>query len=94
MAPKKPQQKDKSDEILELLHFTIDETTNGFKAMEERFDAIDERFNAVDKRFDAMDDRFDKLEFLVTAHDRRITILEDRMRLIATKVGLDFRKSA
>jgi len=87
MSPKKPQQQDKSDEILELLHFAIDETSKGFKAMEKRFDAIDEKFNA-------MDDRFDKLEFLMTAHDRRITILEDRMRLVATKVGLDFRKSA
>jgi hypothetical protein len=41
-----------------------------------------------------MDERFDRIEFLLSAQERRISILEDRMRVVATKLDLEFRQEA
>ena len=51
---------------------------------------MDERFDQVDKRFDEVDKRLDRIEFRVNGQDQRISVLEDRMRQVATKVGLTF----
>jgi hypothetical protein len=57
------------------------------KHMDERFDRVDQTFQEVFKRLD-------RIEFLVSGQERRISTLEDRMRIVATKLGLEFRAKA
>jgi hypothetical protein len=45
---------------------------------------------AVNARFDAIDQGLERIEFQVSGQDRRMTVLEDRVRQLATKVGLAF----
>lgn len=45
---------------------------------------------AVNARFDAIDEGLERIEFQVSGQDRRMTVLEDRVRQLATKVGLLF----
>lgn len=54
---------------------------------------LEEKFAEVDERFDRTDKTLDQIEFFVSGQDRRLSVLEDRVRLLATKVGLDFRHS-
>jgi hypothetical protein len=35
-------------------------------------------------------DRLDKIEFRLTGQDQRLSILEDKVRQLATKTGLQF----
>jgi hypothetical protein len=55
---------------------------------------LDERFDRVDQTFQEVFKRMDRIEFLVSGQDRRISTLEDRMRIVATKLGLEFRAKA
>jgi hypothetical protein len=55
---------------------------------------MDERFDRVDDTFQEVFKRMDRIEFLVSGQDRRISTLEDRMRIVATKLGLEFRAKA
>jgi hypothetical protein len=64
------------------------------KHMDERFDQADERFTKIDGKFDDVFNQLDQIRFLVSGQERRISILEDRMRMVATKVGLEFRPQA
>jgi hypothetical protein len=68
------------------------------KHLDERFDRVDLEFKQVHGRFSMIDDHFremfgrlDKMEFLLSGQDRRIATQEDRMRIVATKLGLEFR---
>ena len=45
---------------------------------------------AVNARFDVIDQVLERIEFQVSGQDRRMTVLEDRVRQLATKVGLAF----
>ena len=45
---------------------------------------------AVRARFDTVDEGLERIEFQVSGQDRRMTVLEDRVRQLATKVGLSF----
>ena len=42
----------------------------------------------VIERLDKIDNRFDRVEFHMNTHERRIEMLEDRMRIVSTKIGL------
>jgi predicted transcriptional regulator len=66
----------------------FEENAKQFKRIDERFEQIDTRFEKMVERFDRIDERFDKIEFLVGGHDRRLDILEDKVRQISVKVGL------
>ena len=67
------------DDVVEILHGLVKQ--------------IDERFNQVDERFSEVFQRLDRIEFSVSGQERRISILEDRMRVVATKIGLEFRQT-
>lgn len=54
------------------------------------FQEVTERLDATNQRLDATNARLDRIEFLVTGQDRRISILEDKVRQIGTKIGLQF----
>ena len=45
---------------------------------------------AANARFDVIDQVLERIEFQVSGQDRRMTVLEDRVRQLATKVGLAF----
>jgi hypothetical protein len=49
-------------------------------------------FVAINERFDGVDERLERIEFLVSAQDRRISILEDRMLQVSVKLGLQFNR--
>jgi hypothetical protein len=77
---------------------TIDEKIDDLalsvgRGLNELREEIREGFAAVSKRFDAVDQRLDRIEFLSSAQERRISIVEDRVRMLAVKAGLDFTKS-
>jgi hypothetical protein len=40
--------------------------------------------------FAALEQRLERIEFHVSGQDRRMTVLEDRVRQLATKIGLLF----
>lgn len=42
----------------------------------------------ITKRLDGMDSRLDRIEFHMNTHERRLEILEDKMRMVGTKLGL------
>lgn len=56
-------------------------TGKGFAEMNARFDE-------VDNRFDEVNDRLDKIEYFGSSQERRISILEDKMKLVTNKLGL------
>ena len=60
---------------------------NGFAATASR-DEVQLIRDEVRGGFAGVTERLDKIEFLVSGQERRISILEDRLRLISTKIGL------
>jgi len=76
----KPKQNGAPEDFAEIL-------TQVLKHLDDRFDRVDQTFQEVFKRLD-------RIEFLVSGQDRRISTLEDRMRIVATKLGLEFRAKA
>ena len=79
--------KAEGEDVVDILH-------NLLKHMDERFDQVNEKFHLVDERFTDAFARFDRIEFLLSGQERRLSILEDRMRVVATKLGLEFRQAA
>lgn len=63
------------------------------RGLNELRQEIREGFAAVGQRFDAVEVRLDRIEFLSSAQERRISIVEERVRMLAVKVGLDFKRS-
>ena len=51
---------------------------------------FDELRREIKSEFVAVEDRLGRIESHVTGQDRRITTLEDRVRQLATKLGLSF----
>jgi hypothetical protein len=83
--PKKLSSARTPDDLVGVLHDVL-------KHMDMRFDQVNANFKRVDERFEEVITRLDRLEFLVSGQERRISILEDRMRVVATKLGLEFRQ--
>ena len=61
---------------------TIDEKIDDLAAMTQR------GFADVHAEIKEVQETVDRIEFRVNSHDRRIDILEDKVRVISTKVGL------
>jgi hypothetical protein len=51
---------------------------------------LNELRDKIDAGFAAVEQRLERIEFHVSGQDRRITLLEDRVRQLATKIGLSF----
>jgi hypothetical protein len=83
--PKNSVASEASDDTVEILQGLV-------RHMDERFDQVDAKFKRVGERFDEVFKRLDRIEFLVSGQERRISILEDRMRVVATKLDLEFRQ--
>jgi hypothetical protein len=45
---------------------------------------------ATTARFDSIDQGLERIEFQVSGEDRRMTVLDERVFQLATKVGLSF----
>ena len=58
--------------------------------LSQRLDSVDQRLNALEHRMDSIEHRLERVEFLITGQDQRISILEDKMRQLATKLGYRF----
>lgn len=58
--------------------------------MNDRFEKVNQRFDVVSQRFDAVEQRLERVEFLVTGQDQRLSIVEDKLRQVATKIGILF----
>ena len=48
------------------------------KRIDDLRDSLNRRMDAIDRRLDAIERRLDRIENLLTDHDRRITVLEER----------------
>jgi hypothetical protein len=62
------------------------------RGFDELRQEIGEGFSAVGRGFDALEIRLDRIAFLAAAQERRISIIEDRVRMLAVKAGLDFKQ--
>ena len=62
---------------------------NSFDHLEAKVDQIGVEMHEIENR---LTDRLDKIEFRLTGQDQRISTLEDRLRQIASKVGMEFSK--
>lgn len=51
---------------------------------------FDELHRDMTGRFDAIDQRLDRIEFQASSHERRLSIVEDRVLQLAKKTGLTF----
>lgn len=62
-----------------------------------KFDGLTEtmikRFDEVYVGLDLVETKLDKIEFNTSAQERRLSILEDKMRIVGTKLGLDLKSS-
>lgn len=87
-SPNKNQLEQKIDNLANAVAKGFEEVHQKIEDLNKK---VDKRFTEMDKRFDEMDTRFDRLEFLVSGHDRRIEILEDKVRQLGAKVGLSFK---
>jgi ABC-type nitrate/sulfonate/bicarbonate transport system substrate-binding protein len=85
--PKKNTTGEFQKDIAEILKFMQ-------QHIDERFDRVDGRFGQIDQQFRESIKRLDRIEFLLAGQERRIATLEDRMRIVATKLGLEFRPNA
>lgn len=43
---------------------------------------------ALDQRFNQVEERLDRIEFSINGHDRRLDVLEDKVRQIRVRIGL------
>jgi F0F1-type ATP synthase membrane subunit b/b' len=48
------------------------------KRIDDLRDSLNRRMDAIDRRLDAIERRLERIENLLTDHDRRITVLEER----------------
>lgn len=64
-------------------------TIDGLAMMVQRgCEDVTTKFDAVDKRLDGIDIRLNRIEnLLLSAHENRIEILEDKMRQVQTALG-------
>jgi hypothetical protein len=68
------------------------------KSVEEKIDDLalsvakgfDEAYRRMNQQEDRLGSRLDRIEYLVSGEERRVSILEDRVRQLATKTGLTF----
>jgi hypothetical protein len=60
------------------------------RGLEEVREDVRAGSKAAVARFDAVDERLERIEFQVSGEDQRINVIEDRIRQLATKVGLAF----
>ena len=70
--------------IEDLIENLAISTQNQFQHLEGKMDKLGEKMGTLEEK---MDKRFDRLEFLMTGHEQRISILEDKVRQISVKVG-------
>ena len=74
---------------------TIDQKIDDLAAMVARgFENLatkDELQNGLRGLEERLTKRLDRIEFFVTGHERRIEILEDRVRQLAVRAGYKFR---
>lgn len=69
---------------------TVEQKTDDLRVeMKEHFARVDERLYKIDARFSEMNRRFDRLEFIVGGYGPRLEILEDRVKQLVAKVGLE-----
>jgi archaellum component FlaC len=81
-----------TSDILEMLRGLTQHMDKRFDALDTRIDGVEQRLGSVEQRLENVEERLDRIEFLVTGQERRISIAEDRIRQLATKIGLDFAK--
>jgi hypothetical protein len=70
-------------------------TGKGFAEVHEKFDKINEKFVKIDEKFEKIDTRLntidyklEKIEFNTTDHNHRLSALEDKMKIVTNKLGL------
>lgn len=55
------------------------------RMVQDGFSEARTELQTVEKR---LNDRFDRIEFNTNSQERRISILEDKVQMISTKIGL------
>jgi archaellum component FlaC len=80
--------------IIEVRDSTNTRIDNLAELMMDRFDGVAEQFDSVSDQFNGVNDRLDKIEFNTSGQERRISTLEDKVRIISTKIGLDYNRQS
>lgn len=60
----------------------------GFSETARDFSEVKTGLGEVKKELVDANNRLDRIEFHTNTHERRIEILEDKMRIVSTKLGL------
>ena len=68
---------------------TIDEKIEELAVITQRgFTDVDKKLEVLSSDLKEVKETVDRIEYRVNTHDRRIENLEDKVRVISTKVGL------
>lgn len=78
--PKKKSSEDPIEELALMVGRGFAETRSDIQALREE----------TREGFVQVEQRLDRVEYLLTGQERRISILEDHLRQVATKLGLTF----
>ena len=64
----------------------------GFEGVNSRFDGVNSRFDSVDSRFDSVDSRFDNVNSRLTALERDVSDVRERLTRVETLLDVKNRK--
>jgi len=85
--PKKPSGKQQDAGAKITIDMLAGMMKNSFDHLDAKLDQMNVDMHEIENR---LTDRLDKIEFRLTGQDQRISILEDKVRQLATKTGLQF----
>ncbi len=68
---------------------TVEELIESLAVMTQKgFDEVSGRLDGVEGGMKEVVKRLDRIEYGMVSHERRISILEDKMQIVSTKLGL------
>lgn len=70
----------------------FDGVNSRFNDVNSRFDSVDSRFDSVDSRFDSVDSRFDNVDSRLTALERDVSDVRERLTRVETLLDVKNRK--
>ena len=74
--------------VEELIEGLVVMTQKGFEEVSGRFDGVEGRLGKIEGEMKEVVKRLDRIEYGMISHERRLSILEDKMRIVSVKLGL------
>lgn len=74
--------------VEELIEDLATMTSKGFEEVSGRLDGVEGKLGKVEGEMKEVVKRLDRIEYGMVSHKRRLSILEDKMRIVSVKLGL------